>query len=171
MMTDAVTVRPEEPQDHAAIRKLVTAAFGQEAEARLVDALRDQSYSRLALVAERNGEIVGYLLFSDLPIECPSGTVPALALAPLAVAPAVQRTGIGSQLMREGLRRAANAGHRIVVVLGHPDYYPRFGFSAALAKRLSSPYSGDAFMALELAAGALDGVSGEVKYPPPFSAF
>jgi putative acetyltransferase len=91
-----------------------------------------------------------------------------LALAPLAVTPARQRQGIGSQLVREGLRACAAAGHRIVVVLGHPAYYPRFGFSAALARPLKAPFSGESFMAAELVPGALPGVAGEVRYPPPF---
>ena len=71
-------------------------------------------------------------------------------------------------LVREGLRTCVEAGHRIVVVLGHPEFYSRFGFSAKLARRLKSPYSGPAFMALELVSGALEGVEGEVQYPPPF---
>ena len=71
-------------------------------------------------------------------------------------------------LVREGLRACREAGHRIVVVLGHPEFYPRFGFSARLAERLKSPYSGPAFMAIELVPGALEGVEGEVRYPPPF---
>jgi putative acetyltransferase len=89
-------------------------------------------------------------------------------LAPLAVVPSHQRRGIGSLLVGEGLRACAEAGHRIVVVVGHPDFYPRFGFSAKLAERLKSPCSGPAFMTMELVAGALEDVEGEVRYPPPF---
>jgi putative acetyltransferase len=164
-------VRPERPDDFRAIEALLDTAFGQPAESRLVDALRQGDFTRLALVAESQGEIVGYLLFSDLPIETPGGTVPALALAPMAVWPGVQRQGVGSRLVREGLRQALDEGHRIVIVLGHRHYYPRFGFSAELARPLASPYAGESFMALELVAGALTGVAGEVRYPPPFSAF
>ncbi len=86
----------------------------------------------------------------------------------MAVLPSYQRTGIGTRLLQEGLRACAEAGHRIVVVLGHPAYYPRFGFSAAMAERLKAPFSGEAFMALELVPGALTGVVGKVCYPPPF---
>lgn len=86
----------------------------------------------------------------------------------MAVLPAKQRQGIGSQLVREGLRVCAEAGHRIVVVLGHPDFYPRFGFSAQLAERLKAPFARPAFMALELVPGALENIIGEVRYPPPF---
>lgn len=92
----------------------------------------------------------------------------ALALAPVAVLPERQRQGIGSRLIREGLRACAEAGHRITVVLGHADYYPRFGFSAPLAEPLQAPFSGPSFMALELVPGALADVTGEVRYPPPF---
>ena len=125
----------------------------------------------MSLVAEVDGRVVGHILFSDLPIVTPGATVEALALAPMAVVPAHQRRGIGSMLVREGLRACREAGHRIVVVLGHPEFYPRFGFSAKTAERLKSPYSGPAFMAMELVPGALEGVEGEVRYPPPFGAF
>jgi putative acetyltransferase len=162
------TVRTETPDDLEAIREVNRQAFGQADEARLVDALRDGGYARLSLVAEEGGRVVGHILFSDLPIVTPAGTLHALALAPLAVLPANQRQGIGSCLVRQGLRACAEAGHRIVVVLGHPDYYPRFGFSVQLAKQLKAPFSGPAFMALELAPGALADVTGEIRYPPPF---
>jgi putative acetyltransferase len=162
------TVRAETPDDLEAIREVNRHAFGQEDEARLVDALRDGNYARLSLVAERGGRVVGHILFSDLPIVTQAGTLPALALAPVAVLPEYQRQGVGSRLVRAGLRACAESGHKIVVVLGHPDYYPRFGFSAQLAERLKSPFSGPAFMALELVAGALENVTGEVRYSPPF---
>ena len=144
-------------------------AFGQDAEARLVDALRDGGYVRVSLVAETAGQVIGHILFSDLPIITEAGTVPALALAPMAVLPEVQNQGIGSALVRSGLDECRQQGHKIVVVLGHPHFYSRFGFSPKLAAHLESPFSGkDSFMALELMAGALDGVTGHVQYPPPF---
>jgi predicted N-acetyltransferase YhbS len=163
-----LTVRAETPQDLEAIREVNRRAFGQEDEARLVDALRDGGYARLSLVAEEGGRIVGHILFSDLPIVTQVGTLPALALAPMAVLPDRQRQGIGSRLVREGLRACAEAGHRIVVVLGHADFYPRFGFSARLAEPLQAPFSGPSFMALELVPGALANVAGQVRYAPPF---
>jgi putative acetyltransferase len=163
-------VREEKERDHAGVRRVNRLAFGQDEEADLVDQLRSGGYARLSLVAEDDGAVVGHILFSDLPIHTRDGvTVDALALAPMAVLPSHQRQGVGSALVREGLRLCAERGHRIVIVVGHPDYYPRFGFSAALAKTLASPYSGEAFMALELAPGALAQASGgEVEYPPPF---
>ena len=167
-MTETLLIRPETPDDYAAIREINRQAFGQDDEAILVDALREQGYARLSLVAVDQGLPVGHILFSDLPIVTPERTVPALSLAPLAVIPSHQRRGIGSALVRRGLEACAEHGHAIVIVLGHPEFYPRFGFSADLARPLRSPFSGDAFMALELVPGALDGVVGEVCYPPPF---
>ncbi len=161
-------VRPEQAGDQEVIREVNRLAFGRDAEARLVDALRAGEYNRVSLVAAVGEQVIGHILFSDLPIVTVDGIVAALALAPMAVNPARQRQGIGSLLVQEGLRACAAAGHRIVVVLGHPDYYPRFGFSAKLAESLKAPFSGPAFMALELVPGALEGVAGEVCYSPPF---
>lgn len=161
-------IRPETSVDHAAVREVNRLAFGGGDEARLVDALRDGGYARVSLVAEEGDQIVGHILFSDLPIVTPGGTVPALSLAPMAVIPSHQRRGIGSSLVREGLRACREAGHRIVIVLGHPEFYPRFGFSAKLAELLRCPYSGPAFMAVESVPDALRDIEGEVRYPPPF---
>lgn len=161
-------IRQERANDHAAIKEVNRLAFGREDEARLVDALGDGGYARLSLVAEDEGKISGHVLFSELSIETRRGNLPALALAPVAVIPERHGRGIGSTLIREGLRTCAEMGHRIIIVLGHPGYYPRFGFSAKLARSLKSQYSGEAFMALELEPGALDGVAGKVEYPPPF---
>jgi putative acetyltransferase len=167
-MPPGLVVRAETAEDREAIREVNRLAFGGEGEARLVDALREGGHVRLSMVAERDGRVVGHILFSDLPIVSEARTVEALALAPLAVLPSDQRRGIGSALVEVGLRACREAGHRIVVVLGHPEFYPRFGFSAGLAGRLGSPFPGPAFMAIELAPGALDGVDGAVQYPPPF---
>jgi putative acetyltransferase len=124
----------------------------------------------MSLVAESDGQIVGHVLFSEISIVSVGLSVPALSLAPMAVTPDHQRQGIGSMLVREGLKMCRADGHRIVVVLGHPDFYPRFGFSAKRTQNLKSPFSGPAFMAEELTPGALEGVAGEVHYPPPFAA-
>jgi putative acetyltransferase len=168
----SLLIRPETFADHEAIRRVNRLAFGQDAEAQLVEALRDGGYLRVSLVAEQAGQVVGHILFSDLPIRTEAGVVPALALAPVAVLPEFQNQGVGSALVRRGLEECRQQGHQIVVVLGHPNYYPRFGFSPKLAAFLDSPYSGgDSFMALELKAGALEGIKGWVEYPPPFSAF
>ena len=165
-----ILIRNETERDHKAVRQVNRLAFGQEAEARLVDALRAGGHAPVSLVAEVEGQVVGHIMFSDLNILTGSGTVPALALAPMAVLPDFRRQGIGSMLVRRGLEVCKEQGHRIVVVLGHPDFYPRFGFLAKLAESLESPYGGGpSHMAAELVPGALDGVAGRLAYSPPFS--
>ncbi len=170
MRPSDLSIRTETDADQAAIREVHRLAFGQGDEGRLVDALRDGGYHRVSIVAVEDGRVVCHILFSALPIVTEGGITQALSLAPVAVIPRRQGRRIGSLLVSEGLRAATEAGHRIVVVLGHPAFYHRFGFSAKLAERLKAPFSGPAFMALELVPGALDGVEGEVMYPPAFSA-
>lgn len=161
-----VSICRETVADIPAIREIHLAAFGNNAEANLVDQLRAEGHAHLSLVATGEDCLVGHIFFSQLHID----VIPALALAPMAVKPGCQRRGIGSRLVEEGLQQAREAGHRIVLVLGHPEFYPRFGFSAELAEPLQSPYAGEAFMALELETGALNGIDGQVRYPPPFAA-
>jgi len=167
-----MTIRPESPADHPAVRSLLTAAFGQTDEAYLVDCIRRAPgyASQLSLVAELNHRIVGHILFSPITIESSNKATPALALAPVAVIPECQRRGIGSALIREGLSACRAAGHDIAIVLGHTDYYPRFGFTPARDFNIHSPFDvpSPAFMALALTPGALANVSGTVRYPPPF---
>jgi putative acetyltransferase len=163
-----VEIREETAEDHAGIREINRLAFEGDDEALLVDRLRSEGLVVASLVAAVKARVVGHILFSRLPVETPNGTIDAVALAPMAVRPEMQRNGIGSLLVRRGLDVCRERGEAIAVVLGHPGYYPRFGFSAALAQRLTSPFSGDAFMALELMPGALDGVTGTVRYPEAF---
>lgn len=167
-MNPSCVIRSEMPEDEAAVFALNARAFDTDAEARLVDALRRSGDVELSLVAEVEQSIIGHLLLSSLQIETGSTTISSLALAPMAVAPEWQRRGIGSALVIEGLNRARAAGHTSVVVLGHPEFYPRFGFSADLARPLKSPFSGEAWMACELVPGALAGVAGHVRYAGPF---
>ncbi|CAA9388658.1 MAG: Acetyltransferase, GNAT family [uncultured Rubrobacteraceae bacterium] len=167
----SVRIRAEEAEDVPGARDVNRRAFGREDEARLVDDLREAGYARLSLVAEEGGRLVGHIVFSEAVIRAASGeVVGALALGPIGVIPDRQGRGVGSALIREGLGRCARAGHSIVVLLGHPNYYPRFGFSAERAGNLSSAYSGEDFMALELVPGALSGVAGEFEFAPPFEA-
>ena len=163
-------IRPETPDDISAIRDVNRLAFGQEDEAALVDALRDGGYGVVSLVAEDDGRIAGHIFFSRLAIEAGGQTVEAAALAPMAVLPECQREGIGSALAGAGLEACRTAGIAAVVVLGHPDYYPRFGFSPDAAHGLLSPFpgAGGAFMALELVPGALDVSDASIRYAPPF---
>ena len=164
-----VRVREETAADHGAIRRVNRVAFDGEDEARLVDRLRTEGLVIATLVAVQADEVVGHILFTDLPIETDAGEVHAAALAPMAVLPNLQRQGVGSMLVKEGLMACGERGYGIVIVLGHTDYYPRFGFSPALTGNLQSPFSGsDAFMAMELTPGALDGVQGTVRYPEAF---
>jgi putative acetyltransferase len=164
-----VTIRPETERERDAIFRVHSLAFCREDEARLVDALRNGGFFRLSLLAETAGQIVGHVLFSELTIDGREGLVSGLALAPLAVVPEFQRRGIGSELVRCGLDLCREKGQRIVIVVGDPVYYARFGFSRALTRGLCSPYAGESFMALELAEGALRGVTGAVHHAAPFA--
>lgn len=163
-----VVIRERTPADDEAIRRLNDAAFGGPIESKIVEALRQARLAAIELVAVEADETVGHILFSALKVTFGEEPMPTLALAPMAVPPAHQRRGIGSQLVRHGLSLARQREWWAVIVLGHPDYYPRFGFSAALARRLAAPYSGEAFMALELVPDALSGTGGKVVYPAAF---
>ena len=161
-------IRGRTAADDAAIRQLNDDTFGGHYESRLIEDLRAAGLDAVELVAIENDDIVGHILFSVLATTIDRQTVPALALAPMAVRPDRQRRGIGSALVRAGLDLARDRDWRAIIVLGHKGYYPRFGFSAALARPLEAPFSGDAFMALELAPDALRGEKGRVTYPPAF---
>jgi len=148
-----VSVRAARAGDFAAISMLVTAAFGRPDEAAIAEAVRAEGAALVELVAQDAGEIVGHALFSRM--RCRPQAFVA-ALGPLAVAPARQRQGIGSALTLRGIEGCRALGAAAVVVLGHPAYYPRFGFSAETAATIRSPYAGlPAFMAMELQPGAL----------------
>jgi putative acetyltransferase len=151
-----------------AVRSVNEAAFGQPDEADLVDRLRSEGLVLASLVAEYGTQITGHILFSRMWIDTARDSVPAAALAPMAVAPPYQRQGIGGRLIRSGLDRLRKRGEEIVIVVGHPDYYPRFGFTTENARSLESPFPRHAFMALELSPGALDGACGKVRYPAAF---
>ena len=174
-MMGSFFIRPEIPEDIPGIFDVQFQAFGQDGEARLVDALRhDGDYLHgLSLVAIHRGRIIGHILFPPVAIES-SGAFPerfpALALAPLAVHQDFQGLGIGTALIKEGLLACQRLGHRAVVVVGHPGYYPRFGFATARTFGITAPFPcpDEAFMVIELVAGALDGVSGMIRYPPAF---
>jgi putative acetyltransferase len=160
-----LVIRSATTADHAAIRAVVAAAFERDDEARMVDEARAAGAALVELVAEEDGEIVGHVRFNRM--TAPPGRRIA-GLAPLSVRPDRQRRGIGEALTRAGLEALRALGAEACVVLGHPDYYPRFGFSTAAAARVISPYAASpAFMALELTPGALTEAV-ELGYPAAF---
>ena len=167
-----LTIRPERPQDYPAISTINLLAFGGEFEARLVENLRHTAafIPELSLVALQDDEIVGHILFSLVDICRDNQSIPVLSLAPMAVLPDYQNQGIGSALVREGLRKCQVTGYPVVVVLGHPGFYPRFGFTPAGEKGLQLPFDApaEAFMVYELYPHSLDGIQGLVVYPPEF---
>lgn len=161
-------VRPEEPRDAAAVRRMNEAAFEQPDEADLVARLRARAAPYLAFVAVDAGAVVGHIVFSPMTFDPPQPGLSAFGLAPMAVPPSYQRQGIGSALVREGLAACRDAGADAVFVLGHPTYYPRFGFSPTQDYGIVGEYDAppEAFMAIELTPGALDGVTGTARYHP-----
>jgi len=151
------------------IAALMRAAFEGDAEADLVDRLHRDRLVAASLVALAGQDVVGHVLFSDLAVTIDGRGVRAVALAPLAVRLDYQRRGIGSRLVLAGLSIVRDRQYAAAIVVGHADYYPRFGFSAALARKLVAPFAGDSFMAVELVPGSLQGESGTVRYPPAFN--
>jgi putative acetyltransferase len=163
-------IRAEKSDDVEAVRRVNVAAFGRESEADLVDALRGVG-STFSFVAVESGQIVGHVFFSPVEIAgAYADDLFMLGLAPVAVLPDHQRQGIGSLLIRHGLKECVRLGGSAVVVLGSPEYYPRFGFTKAKGKGLGCEYPvpDDAFMVLELEIGALKGYVGTVKYRSEF---
>lgn len=170
-MSLPVFIRAEQSGDIPHIRDITAHAFGQRAEADLVDALRGDGDALLSLVAVANsGELIGHILFSRLKIERAQRTTEAVALAPLSVRPEYQNQGVGSALVKAGIKACTARGLPGIIVLGDPKFYGRFGFSAAIARAFHSPYAGDAFMALELKPGALVANPGTVRYAKAFDA-
>lgn len=165
-------LRPERPIDSTAIANLNDRAFGGVFESRLVDVIRTGKnfIPELSIVAVNDDGIVGHILFSKIMIKGESGDVETLALAPMAVLPEYQKQGIGRKLITYGLEQARECGYDSVIVLGHKEYYPKFGFRPASHWNIRSPFQveDEYFMALELRAGALDGTAGTVEYPPEF---
>ena len=161
-------IRPETTVDHTAIRELNDAAFGTPGEAKLVDAIRTSAgyVPGLSLVAQVDGKVVGHIMFSWAEL----AGFKVLALAPMAVSPLHQRQGIGSALVETGLELANGMSAGLVVVLGHPEFYPRFGFQQAWEYDVLSPFEvpKEAFMVRPIN-GYDPGMKGVVRYPEPFS--
>jgi putative acetyltransferase len=165
-------IRDERPGDAERIRAVNLAAFETSTEADLVDALRRQATPLVSLVAEEEANVIGHILFSPVTLASEPGLA-LMGLAPMAVAPSRQRQGVGSRLVREGLERCRQLNVAAVVVLGHAEYYPRFGFLPAARLALRSQYDvpEEVFMVRELRDGALNGVAGTIRYHPVFANF
>lgn len=164
--------RPEKKSDREAIRGVNQAAFGQPGEARLVDLLREQGALPVSLVVEVTGVVVGHIAFSPVTLDRQPEVPGAVGLGPMAVLPAYQRQGIGLAMIRAGLDACREAGFDLVVVLGHPTYYPKAGFETADRFGISSPWDvpEEVFMVQVLKEGALTGYGGVVHYHPAFDA-
>jgi putative acetyltransferase len=152
VVCEELLIRGEAPADIAAIRAVNEAAFGQRFEADLVDALRGEAHPFISLVAARNGEIVGHICFSPVTVGDDQQSGAYLGLGPMAVLPAAQNAGIGSRLVMAGLDECRRRRGALVVVVGHPAFYPRFGFQPASRLGLTCEYDvpDDVFMALRL---------------------
>jgi putative acetyltransferase len=164
-----IEIREERPGDVAAIRDLNKRTFGQDQEGNIVDALRSNGAALLSLVATRNGRVVGHIMYSPLSV---GGEVTGAALGPMAVLPEHQRQGIGSELVEAGNRKLQDAGCPFIIVLGHANYYPRFGFRPASTHGIKCEWEvpDDVFMLLVLDQAKMQGVSGLAKYRHEFSS-
>jgi putative acetyltransferase len=167
-----IQVRPESERDREAIREVNEQAFGRPAEAEIVEKVRQSPgfVPELSLVAERNGLIVGHALFSEVAIKGAEQSWNLLALGPIAVRPEFQRQGIGGLMLRSGLERAAALDYGVVVLIGHPTYYPRFGFvpGSHYGLQCAIPVPDEVFMACLLRPDGLNGIEGTVVFPPAF---
>ncbi|KPJ61701.1 MAG: hypothetical protein AMJ46_00140 [Latescibacteria bacterium DG_63] len=164
-------IRKEEPDDVDSIRELNQEAFGQAQEAEIVDKLRENCSDLLSLVAVVENQVVGHILFSPALIEGEDRTLRGMALAPMAVLPDYQRQGIGSALVRDGITRLADTPCPFVIVLGHAEYYPRFGFEPAGRHGIRSEWDvpDEVFMILVLDTARVGGLSGTARYRSEFS--
>jgi putative acetyltransferase len=166
-----IEIRAEQPGDIAVVREINERAFGRPLEAQIVDRLRENCPELISRVAVLDDRLVGHILFSPVVLESRAGVIHGMGLAPMAVLPAHQHQGIGSRLVHGGLAALRETGCPFVIVLGHPDYYPRFGFKPASQYGLRCQWDGvpdSAFMALVLDEGRLCGASGVVRYRHEF---
>ncbi len=162
-------IRKEEAHDRAAVHAVNAAAFETPMEAELVDVLRERATPNVSLVAEDEDAVIGHILLTPVILDGRED-LDLMGLAPMAVVPDRQRQGIGSRLVQAGLAACRERGVGAVVVLGHPDYYPRFGFEPAARFGIRSTWDvpEDVFFVLELVPGSLDGAAGTVRYHVAF---
>lgn len=164
-------VRAERAADLDAIRRVNEEAFGREVEAHIVERLRKRGALTVSLVAVENGEVVGHIAFSPVTIESGPSSFEAMGLGPIAVLPAHQGKGVGSQLVRAGLDECRRLGYEVVFLVGHAEYYPRFGFVRARPRGIECEVEvpDDAWMVLELREGALAGWQGTARFQREFA--
>lgn len=165
-------VRKEKPEDITEIFKINIETFSTDAEANLVDMLREHHLPLISMVAEEEGKLIGHILFSPVSLLGKKTGISIAGLGPMAVIPSHQKKGAGTMLVEAGLKQCRTAGYGAVVVLGHADYYPRFGFVPSGAYGISSTYDvpPEIFMIKELRRGALKGIQGTVCYHELFNA-
>lgn len=170
MTAKHLEIREEQPGDKGAIHTVEEKAFGRWVEADLVDSLRDEGAFILSLVALKQGSIVGHILFSPAVIEGDGKAIDVVALAPMAVLPEHQRSGVGSALVRRGMEMCRDMGHCAIILVGHTNYYPRFGFVPGSSVGIADEFgAGDAFMVAELMPGALNQIKGTAKFRSEFN--
>ena len=163
-----LTIRPEKASDIEAVHEVEALAFARANEARLVDSLRASGKATLSLVAEDGGRIVGHILFSPMAVE--PAVIEAVALGPLAVRPDEQRKGIGGRLIKAGIAECRRRGWDAIFLLGHPQYYPRFGFQCAAGMRVSAEPGVNLahFFYMEMWEGAVGSTPLMLRFAPEF---
>ena len=167
-----MNIRTEKATDVDKIWNINAEAFETEAETNLVNALRDSGVSYISLVAEKDNELVGHILFTPVELVGDDTDLKLMGLAPMSVVPKVQNRGIGSVLVEAGIEQCVSKGFDAIVVLGHPEYYPKFGFVPSVKYDIKSEYEvpDEAFMVLELTKGSLQGKQGIIKYHEAFGS-
>lgn len=167
-----ITTRQEIPKDYSAITNINNLAFNQPQEGLLIEKLRkrEEFIPELSLLAFVDEEPVGHILFFPVNIQTDAGPIPSLSLAPMAVLPDFQKKGVGKKLIEAGKSKANELNYGAIIVLGHPEYYPRFGFEMARKWNIRSPWNvpDEAWMAIELKDGALKNCEGMVVFPPEY---
>lgn len=167
-----MSIRVEKPSDIETIWRINAEAFETEEEADLVDVLRASGVSYISLVYEENDELVGHIFFTPVELLGDTSGLRIIGLAPMAVIPQMQKRGIGSLLVKAGIQQCINEGYDAIVVLGYPNYYPRFAFLPSITYGIRSEYEvpDDVFMVLELREDSLKGKRGMVKYHEAFGS-
>ena len=167
-----INIRKEKDSDKENIWKVNAGAFETEAEANLVNALRDSGIHFISLVAEQDEKIVGHILFTPVEFLGDNSGLKLMGLAPMAVLPKYQKKGIGKQLVNKGIENCITQGYDAIVVLGHPEYYPKFGFTPSVKYGIKSEYDvpDEVSMVLELRENSLKGKSGIIKYHGAFGS-